>query len=381
MKITKLFTLSAFLVSAGIFLLGGCQDGAIAPVDSGGSSLSDNEQLRKLINEDETIQSFEPNYNEEEAMSLAGDGLAKAIFPVRVGHKMTLVNRQVDLDVMEDSAFAVVTNTFEGILFIAASYDEFEIRNSSAVDTLIEKPFTSVVTHNVIFAKRDNFGLISFGNSDGRGGKNGGGRPPHPGGNNGNGPNNGGGKGQNGNDGMGPNGNSGPGDKPGSFGDLDRLDWKIVSVSLPEGGTGSSNIFITKMTITLPDGEEVAIESPNDFYMERIPGRPHQIPSFSQGESILVRVELQSAYADTDFVCLTYGAQQGRGYNRTKKRFELVSESFDGQFYSRTYEAEWISRPDRGPKHAIVRAVPKQVVFDDETIVEVNTWGVPYIVK
>ena len=121
MKITKLFTLTAFLVSAGIFLLGGCQEGAIAPVASGGSELSDTEQIQKLIEEDEIIQSFEPNYNEEEAMSLAGDGLAKAMFPVRVGHRMKLVNRNIDIEIMDDSAFASVTSTFEGTLFIAAS--------------------------------------------------------------------------------------------------------------------------------------------------------------------------------------------------------------------------------------------------------------------
>ena len=83
MKITKLFKLTAFLASTGIFLLGGCQEGAISPVATGGSELSDTEQIQKLIEEDETIQSFEPNYNEEEAMSIAGSGLAKAIFPVK----------------------------------------------------------------------------------------------------------------------------------------------------------------------------------------------------------------------------------------------------------------------------------------------------------
>ena len=60
---------------------------------------------------------------------------------------------------------------------------------------------------------------------------------------------------------------------------------------------------------------------------------------------------------------------------------ELVSEEFNGEYYTRTFQAEWVSRPNRGPKHAIINAVPKQVIFDDETEVESNSWGIPYIVK
>ena len=126
---------------------------------------------------------------------------------------------------------------------------------------------------------------------------------------------------------------------------------------------------------------KIVIESPNEYYVYRMPGRDHQIPSLSQAESILVKLELQSVYSDPDFVCLTYGARRGWTHRRAKKRLELVSETFDGQFYTRVYQQEWITNSDRGPKYAVVRAVPKQVVYDDETDVEVNSWGVPYIVK
>ena len=39
---------------------------------------SDQEQLQKLIDDDEVLQSFEPNYNEE-AMDIATSGLAKIL--------------------------------------------------------------------------------------------------------------------------------------------------------------------------------------------------------------------------------------------------------------------------------------------------------------
>jgi hypothetical protein len=347
MKLTKLLTLTAFL---GMVFIG-CQEGTISPVDSG-SSLSDEDQLRKLIEEDESINSFEANYNEEEAMELLGSSLSKTIYPLRVGHRMKLVNKNIDIKIEDDSAFAYVENTFEGILYIAASYEPYQEIDNAIVDTVVEKPFTTLVTHNVIFARRSNWGLNFFGNPDAI------------------------------EDGSGRDQNSDQGDG-GVHGviDLHRRAWKIVAVSLVEGGTGSANILITKLSLTLPDGREIVVESPNDFYLYRILGRPDQVPALSSGEDVLLKVELQSAYADTDFVSLTFGALSDRRFSRQKRLLELISEEFDGQFYMRTFQIEWKPRNDRGPKHAVVNAMPRQVVFDDETEVEAHSWGTPYIIR
>jgi hypothetical protein len=372
MKLTKLFT-TAILGIALMLQFAACQDGAIAPIATGGSSLSDEDQMRKLIAEDETINSFEANYNEEEAMSLAKAGLSKEIYPIRVGHRMKLVNRDIDIEINEDSAFAHVTNTFEGILYIAASFEEYASVDSVLVDTIVEKEFSAVTTHNVIFAKRDYWHGGFFGGGDILGAKNGG-NSYQNGGHDGIGPGH-----ENGN----RNGELGGSnsDKAGVYDELDRWAWKIVAISLVEGGTGSPNIDISKVSLTLPDGEEIVVESPNDYYLYRIPGRERHVPNFTSSETILLKVEVQSAYSDPDFVSLTFGALRDRRYNRQKMLLGLVSEEFDGQFYSRVYQTEWVTRPDRGPKHAVIRAVPKQVVFDDEAIVEANSWGVPYIVN
>ncbi len=361
MKLAKFFPLTALLGMALILQFSGCQEGAISPVTSGGSELSDDAQIRKLIEEDEVLNSFEANYNEEEAMSLLGGTLAKTIYPVRVGHHMKLVNKSINIEVGDDTAFAHVENTFEGLLFIAASFEQFQPTDTDVVDTIIAKPFSTVMTHNVIFARRNDWGFNFFGNPNGLGDGHGGEREPVGG--------DGNVHGQGGNDS--PDGNT----------NMYRKAWKIVAVSLVEGGTGSPNIVITKLTLVLPDGEEIVVESPNDYYLSRMAGRPDQIPSFFSGASVLAKVELQSAYADTDFVCITFGARHDGRYNRRKKCMELISEEFDGQYYTRTYEMEWVSRPDRGAKHAVVNAVPKQVIFDDETDVEAHSWGIPYIVK
>ena len=315
-----------------------------------------------MIEEDDVINSFEANYDEEEAMSLLGSNLAKTIYPLRVGHHMRLVNRNVNVEVGEDTAFAHVENTFEGMLYIAASFEKLRPTDTDVVDTIIAKPFTTVITHNVIFARRYEWGFNFFGEHYGSGDGHSGEREPVTG-NDGNGMNQGGN--------VSPGGNT----------NMYRKAWQIVAVSLAEGGTGSPNIVITKLTITLPDGEEIVVESPNDYYLTRMAGRSDQIPTFFSSESILAKIELQSTYSDTDFVCITFGAGRDVRYNRAKQCMELVSEEFNGEYYTRTFQAEWVSRPNRGPKHAIINAVPKQVIFDDETEVESNSWGIPYIVK
>jgi hypothetical protein len=357
MKLAKLFTLMALL---GMALIG-CQESAISPVDSGGSYLSDEDQLRKLIDEDETLNSFEANYNEEEAMELLGGGLSKEIFPVRVGHRMKLINKVIEIDIEDDSAFAHVTKTFEGTLFIAASFEEFQPTDEAVIDTVVEKPFTTVVTHNVIFTKRNDWGFSFFGNGDPLGNGSGEG-PQHDG------------------EGIQHRGDKGDRGQHGDH-DLHRRAWRIVAISLVEGGTGSTNIAITKLTLILPDGKEIVVESPNEYYLYRMLGRPDQVPTVSSGETVVLKVEVESAYSDADFVSLTFGARHDRRFNRKKQLLELISEEFNGEFYSRTFQTEWVPRYDRGPKHAVINAVPRQVIYDDETEVESNSWGTPYIIR
>ena len=91
-------------------------------------------------------------------------------------------------------------------------------------------------------------------------------------------------------------------------------------------------------------------------------------------------MELTSAYADTDFVTLTFGADRF-GMHRTKKKFELISSTQNGNVYDKVYEQTYRTHQYVGFYHAIINAMPKQVVFDDATPVEMESWGVPYFVR
>lgn len=305
--IILVFAMASFFV--------GCQDDMT--VQTTDDPTTDQEALERLVSEDSVLTSFEPNYNEGGEMDILQKTNTE-IYPFRVGHKMRLVNRNVNINISGDTAYGLITNTFEGILYIKGSYDP----NATNPDTLITKPFTSVVTRNIVFVKIANTP-----------------RPLH--------------------------------------------NWKIAAISLPEGGTQSSNINITKLTAFLPNGDTLEINSPNDYYLVRHWGfwwRWHHIPVIPKNQDVILRVELTSAYADTDFVTLTYGANRF-GMHRAKKKFELISSTQNGNVFNKVYEQTYRTHQYVGYYHAVINAMPKQVVFDDAAPVEMESWGIPYFVR
>ena len=315
MLLTKSLLKSISGILIVLIVLVACNDNSVEPVDE---ITTDQQALEKIASEDEVLQSFDPNYDEGQALDFIGK-VNTPIYPVRVGQHMILTNRNLNVTFDGDTAYGVLTTTFEGILFIAASYDPVIPGDTAAIDTLIQKPFTTQITRNIIFVKIAHT--------------------------------------------MRP-----------------YLNWRIAAVSLPEGGTLQSNVNINKMTIYVPGGDSLVIDSPNDYYLTRFQYRWRQIPVLYPGQPLTVRIELTSAYPDTDFVTFTFGAIRGGNHYRAKRLFELISETFDGTNYIRVFELTCHINAHRGFKHAIINAVPKQTIFDDATPVEVNTWGVPYIV-
>ena len=312
----KEFSLQFFiplLVLGIILFFAGCQDEMVVePQDS--EPTTDQAAMEKLVDQDSSLTSFEANYNEDGLMDILAK-VQENIYPFRVGHKMRLVNRNLNINFVNDSmATGTLTKTFEGVLFIAASYDS----NSVLPDTVIEKPFTSVVTRNLIFRKIANT------------------------------------------------------DQP-------FRNWIIAAISLPEGGTQSPNIDITKVTVFLPSGDTLVVDSPNEYYLRLHWGWWRNIPFLRCGESVTVRVELFSAYEEDDFVTLTYGANR-YGHHRAKRRFELVSSTAIAGGFEKVYEQTYTTNQYPGHYHAIINAMPRQVIYDDSTPVEMESWGIPYLV-
>jgi len=311
---TKRFFIPLFLLGLLTFFAGCQNEMTVEPQDSD-EPTTNQTALEKIVDQDSSLASFEENYNEDGLMDFMGK-TNTAIYPFRVGHKMRLVSRNLDIEYDNDTtATGTLTKTFEGILFIAASYDSL----GEVADTVIEKPFTSTITRKLIFKKVANT-------------------------------------------------------------DYPFRNWKIAAISLPEGGTQSPNIDITKLTIFLPGGDTMVVESPNDYFLRRAQGWWRQIPLLRRGESVTLRVELFSAYEEDDFVTLTFGADRF-GHHRAKRKFELVSSTSVGGGFEKIYEQTYTSNQFPGHYHAIINAMPQQVVYDDATPVEIESWGIPYFVR
>ena len=315
-KPTLIKYIIAYAILGLVVFIAGCKDSVNAP-DVNTSTGTNPQVFETLAEQDSLLASFEPNYNEEDVMTFLGKTLTD-IYPLRVGQKMRRVSKEYEVNEVGDTAYVKVIKTFEGILYIKASYSPPD-SNTQAVDTLIEKPFSTVITRNLIFAKKN-------------------------------------------------------------IGDLPLKNWRLIAVSLPGGGTLTDNINITKLTITFANGDQMVITSPNDYYLTR--GLPiwKQIPMVARYERVMLEVEVTSAYADTDFVTLTYGGNR-HGLHRAKKKFELVSSVQNGSVYNKLYQQKYTTHQFPGYFHAIINAFPRQVIYDDVAPVEVKTWGIPYIVK
>ena len=315
-KLTLIKYIVTYAILGLVVFIAGCTDSVNAP-EINTSSTTDPQVFKTLAEQDSTLASFEPNYNEQDAMSFLGKTLTD-IYPLRVGQKMRLVSKEYEVNEVGDTAYVKVIKTFEGVLYIKASYSPPD-SNTQVADTLIEKPFSTVITRNLIFAKKQ-------------------------------------------------------------IGDIPLNNWRLVAVSLPEGGTLTDNINITKLTITLANGDQMIITSPNDYYLTR--GIPiwKQIPVMARHEEVTLEVEITSVYADTGFVTLTYGGNR-QGMHRAKKIFELISSVQNGSVYNKVYQQKYTTHQFPGHFHAIINAFPKQVIFDDVAPVEVKTWGIPSIVK
>ncbi len=306
--------LSGVITILSILFIAGCQDSVNDPQDTEPSN--DQEAMQKIADEDSSLDSFDEAYNEEDLMDLGLGKIHAQIYPLRVGHRIHLVSRNLTVDIQGDTAYGILTKTYEGVLLIEASYDS----GATTPDTVIQKIFNATVTRNLIFVKIANTA-----------------RP--------------------------------------------FLNWKLVAISLPEGGVLSPNIDITKLTIFLPDGDEIVIDSPNDYYLSRHRGWWwRDIPIIPRNDSVIVRVEIFSAYETDDFVTVTFGRNKFGGV-RLKRKFELVSSTPVSGGFSKVYEQTFRTHGWLGFFHAVVNAFPKNVIFDAAAPVESSMWGIPYFVR
>jgi len=319
MKNSKKFLLK---FSSAIFILFfasfiGCKN---SPTDSvvNTEPTTDKAALEKITLEDSALSSFELNYNEEGMMDMMSPmGMGKTTSEIFP----VKVGRKITSVTRTFTITQLSDTTAEGNLVLVFTGNLLigvtKDPSIKSIDTVISKPFVTTVERNVKFVKVANTN--------------------HP-----------------------------------------LQNWRISASSLTKGGTNSANIFIKSITVKLPSGDEILITDPLNYYLSHGLGRMKQIPIVSQNQDVTVEVEIHSAYASEDFVSLTYGAGFHNKMNRAKRKFVLLSDDGLGnKVYSQTYRANSFM----GYFHAVIDAMPTQVVKDDTAPVESSAWGFPYIVK
>ena len=279
---------------------------------------TDKAALEKITLEDSSLSSFELNYNEE--------GMMDMMSPMRLGKTTSeifpvKVGRKITSVTRTFTITQLSDTTAEGNLVLVFTGNLLigvtKDTSVKSIDTVISKPFVTTVERNVKFVKVANT-------------------------------------------------------------DYPRLNWRISASSLTKGGTNSDNISIKRITVYVPSGDTISITDPLNYYLSHGLGRMKQIPIVSKNQDVTVEVEVHSAYASEDFVSLTYGAAFNYKMNRAKRKFVLVSDDGQGnKVYSQTYRAN----PFMGYYHAVIDAMPAQVIKDDAAPVESSAWGFPYIVK
>lgn len=324
------------------FFVEGCKD-SVDITSPASVNNSQTQTFMAVAERSASINSFTPNYNEEQAMTLAGS-LAKDLYPIKVGQKMTLIDKSLTLTKDSTTAVGTLVQNFEGKLIIQGSFQQPTIGLNSRVDTTVEKTFNTTITRKIKFER------VKFTGND-------------------------------------------------------TLDWKVAAVSLPNGGSEGTNIAIAKIRLTTQDGNEVVIDDPNSYFFKVGKERPEDndaedndnhdfdehlrgwgqnwknlLTWYGKNQNVKLTVEVLSASSAPDFLTVTFGAMMN-GMDKKKNKFNLVSTTQEGLLYRKVYESSCYTKSNAVKMHAVINAMPRNAVYDTDTAVEVKTWGIPYRVR
>lgn len=160
------------------------------------------------------------------------------------------------------------------------------------------------------------------------------------------------------------------------------LNWIPVATSLVEGGTvANPQINIIKLEMITRGGDTITITDPQRFFLRyrwlRHLNGDRDMAEVRGGDSVKIKVTLESASADTDLVALRFGFNSQ--FKNRAKMF-LTRQTTGGSLgYVKTFERTFNVQNRPGHFHAAVDAATKATLFDDSpSAYSVSWWGVPY---
>jgi len=278
--------------------------------------------LTSLIENEEELSNFDENFDDGDATAFILGKVQTDLYPIKVGRRITKVERSFDKQVVGDSAKVTVTTKFSGYLIIAGKLSPISPGDTSyRPDTIVTKPFVETVKRNVTFIKTNPQNDRSRG-------------------------------------------------------------WKIQAISLPEGSTSQRNIKIDKIELVVAGKDPLIITSPLDTYFF-IGDQKRDIPERKRNENVNLKVYLTSNSPKEDFVTITYGRKIAGQTFRVKRKLNLVSSTQVGDKWEKVYEGNWdifVMHPF-GKFHSVINAVTNETIFSVEGNVSSSTWGIPYKVN
>ncbi len=174
-------------------------------------------------------------------------------------------------------------------------------------------------------------------------------------------------------------------------------DWRMVAVSMVNGGTEERNFKITSVNIKFRSQDTPArYELPTEkFFRIGFGNRDIQRVDFDPNGNVRTGIEVTivSSYTSSDEreeVFLRHGGgMQGPGASpglrtglQNRARMALVSETDRGNgTYERTYATEWLPGLYRGKVSSIIEVLSNGTLHSSSAAVESNYWGVPFIVQ
>ncbi len=278
--------------------------------------------LTSLIESEESLNNFDENFNDGDANPFILEKVQTDLYPIKVGRRVTKIERSFDRNVIGDSAKVTITTKYTGHLIIVGKLTPITPGDTTQrADTIITKPFVETIKRNVTFIRTNPKNDRSHG-------------------------------------------------------------WKIQSISLPEGSTTVKNIKINKVELLKTGADPIIITSPLDTYF--FIGDPKKdFPERKKNDEVTLKVYLTSNSPKEDFVTITYGKRVAGQIYKIKRKLNLISSTQVGDQWEKVYQGTWnifISHPF-GKFHSVINAVTNETIFSIEGSVSSSTWGIPYKVN
>jgi len=180
-------------------------------------------------------------------------------------------------------------------------------------------------------------------------------------------------------------------------------DWKMVEVSLLEGGTADRSFDIDHFMMAFREGRSFEYDDPLDTFM-RISLGTREVPVVTlahfQNQGFKIEITIESENENPEVLYLRHGGglegihghRNMAGYMH-RTQIPLDTEEYSNGIYSRIYMIDWspfygvhgdaAQRGEirKGRFSTVIEALSYNSLYNTEAPVQTHYWGVPFIIE